>query len=48
MENIIYFPGWWELELIYHRGNNLGDFKWFFSSGGEFLGGITEFQVFPF
>ena len=47
MENIMYFPGWWELEFICHRGDDLSDFKWSFSSGGEFLGGVVEFQVFP-
>ena len=26
---------------------DLSDFKWSFSSGGEFLGGVMEFQVFP-
>ena len=48
MENIVYFPGRWELELICHRGNDLSDFKWSFSLGGKFLGEIMEFQVFPF
>ena len=48
MENIVYFPGWWKLEFVHHRGDDLSDFKWSFFPGGKFLGGVTEFQVFPF
>ena len=48
MENIVYLPGQWESEFICHRGDDLSDFKWSFSSGGKFLGGVIEFQVFPF
>ena len=48
MENIVYCLGQWESEFICHRGDDLSDFKWFFSPEGEFLGGIMEFQVFFF
>ena len=48
MENIMYLPGWWKSEFICHRGDDWSDFKWSFFSGGEFLGGVTEFQVFAF
>ena len=43
MEEIMYFPCWWKLEFVRHRGNDLDDFKWSFSSGGEFLRGVVEF-----
>ena len=44
----MYFPGQWESEFICHRGDDLGDFKWSFSSGSKFLERVMEFQVFPF
>ena len=48
MEDIMYFPGWQELEFVRHRENNLDNFKWSFSSGDEFLRGVVEFQISPF
>ena len=48
MEDIMYFPGWRELEFVRHRGNDLGDFKWSFSSGGEFLRGVAKFKISSF
>ena len=48
MEDIMYFPGWQKSEFVCHRGNDLGDFKWSFSSGGEFLRGVVELQISSF
>ena len=48
MEDIMYFLGWQESEFVHHRRNDLGDFKWSFSSGGEFLRGIVEFKISSF
>ena len=48
MEDIMYFPGWQKSEFVCHRGNDLDDFKWSFSSGGKFLRGVAEFQISPF
>ena len=47
MEDIVYFPGWWRSEFVCHRGDDLDDFKWSFSSGGKFLSGVVEFQISP-
>ena len=47
MEDIVYFPGWQESEFVCCKGDDLDDFKWSFSSGGKFLRGVVEFQIFP-
>ena len=47
MENVMYFLGWGESKFVYHRRNDLDDFKWSFSSESEFLRGVMEFQISP-
>ena len=45
MEDIVYFPGTWELELIGKWRSNMHDFEGSMSFGSEFPRGIFEVEM---
>jgi len=45
MEDAMHLPGRWESKAVGVRGDNLRDFKWAFSSRGQFSRGEINLEV---